>query len=133
MVLLGLTFSIGERRKQSQSKASIAVLRDANPQTEPFPDHNFCQIINGLLFDNTFSDLNSFDEGTSLISATALQTMVPMAPASTSQPLHLPSPYRNYLQIQKLNFYAARIQNALYMGVPLVLAQKEEDTVSPHY
>ncbi|KAF2497831.1 hypothetical protein BU16DRAFT_616406 [Lophium mytilinum] len=43
-----------------------------------------------------------------------------------------PSPYINYLQIQKLNFYAARIQNALYIGVPLKVAEAES-FLSPWY
>lgn len=53
--------------------------------------------------------------------------------ASQNESAILPSPHRNYLQIQKLNFYAARIQNALYMGVPLLLAEKTESTISPWY
>lgn len=47
-------------------------------------------------------------------------------------PSRLPSPYRNHLTIQKLGFYAARIQNALYLGLPAFLAQKEDD-ISPWY
>ena len=45
----------------------------------------------------------------------------------------IPSPYYNYLQVQKHNFYAARVQNALYLGVPLRLAQKTESVISPWY
>lgn len=52
---------------------------------------------------------------------------------SLGSPFSFPSPYKNFLQIQKLNFYSARIQNALYLGVPLVLAQKEEEPLSPWY
>jgi hypothetical protein len=44
----------------------------------------------------------------------------------------LPSPYLNFLQIQKLNFYAARIQNALHIGIPLFLAQAEK-AISPWF
>jgi hypothetical protein len=43
-----------------------------------------------------------------------------------------PSPFLNYLQIKKLNFYAARIQNALHIGIPLILAQAER-TISPWF
>ncbi|KAF2803602.1 uncharacterized protein BDZ99DRAFT_576080 [Mytilinidion resinicola] len=52
--------------------------------------------------------------------------------SNLSQSSTLPSPYINYLQIQKLNFYAARIQNALYIGVPLKLAEAES-FLSPWY
>ena len=45
---------------------------------------------------------------------------------------YLPSPQLNYLQLQKLSFYAARIQNALHIGLPLFLACKEEE-ISPWY
>ena len=44
----------------------------------------------------------------------------------------MPSPYLNYLQIQKFNFYAARIQNAMHIGVPPKLAETEH-TLSPWY
>lgn len=43
-----------------------------------------------------------------------------------------PSPYKNHLTVQKLSFYAARIQNALHLGLPTFLAQKE-DHISPWY
>ena len=46
--------------------------------------------------------------------------------------LAVPSPYANYLQVQKLNFYAARIQNAIHIGVPAKLAEVEQ-TLSPWY
>ncbi|KAJ4352065.1 uncharacterized protein N0V89_007411 [Didymosphaeria variabile] len=51
---------------------------------------------------------------------------------STPSGLSLPSPYTNHLTVQKLSFYAARIQNALYLGLPVFLAQKEDD-ISPWY
>lgn len=51
---------------------------------------------------------------------------------NTSTTRSLPSPYKNHLTVQKLNFYAARIQNALHLGLPTFLAQKEDD-ISPWY
>ncbi|OAG02409.1 uncharacterized protein CC84DRAFT_1179318 [Paraphaeosphaeria sporulosa] len=44
----------------------------------------------------------------------------------------LPSLYKNHLTIRKLSFYAARIQNALHLGLPTFLAQKDND-ISPWY
>jgi len=47
-------------------------------------------------------------------------------------PAAVPSPYKNHIALQSLSFYTARIQNALYMGLPLFLAQKDDD-ISPWY
>lgn len=58
--------------------------------------------------------------------------LVPQLPRDYQSEKHLPSPRLNYLQLQKLNFYAARIQNALHIGLPLFLACKEEE-ISPWY
>ena len=52
---------------------------------------------------------------------------------TTHETSQLPSPYCNFLQIQRYNFQAARIQNALYLNVPLQLAQKAESIISPWY
>jgi hypothetical protein len=41
---------------------------------------------------------------------------------SANQMSNLPSPYTNYLQIQKFNIYAACVQNALRIGMPLQFA-----------
>ncbi|KAF2114350.1 hypothetical protein BDV96DRAFT_647058 [Lophiotrema nucula] len=86
------------------------------------------------LFD-TFLDIDSAQ-----LSTSDEPTTLEVAPRSRRSPLEhcasqsalLPSPQLNYLQIQKLNFYAARIQNALHMGLPLFLASKDEE-ISPWY
>lgn len=44
----------------------------------------------------------------------------------------LPCPYANHLNLQRLNLYAACLQNALLIGVPLELAQID-GLVSPFY
>lgn len=62
------------------------------------------------------------------LTCTSQEQGVPLS--SESPPL--PSPYKNHLSVQKLSFLAARIQNALYLGLPAFLAQKEDD-ISPWY
>ena len=52
--------------------------------------------------------------------------------SQTRENLAVPSPYTNYLQIQKLNFYAARMQNAKHMGVPQRMAELDL-ALSPWY
>ena len=89
-----------------------------------------------------FSDcvLPLFDDST-LYESAFLEDMILVDPTSaleggaailSNMPSGLPSPYKNHLAVQKLSFYAARIQNALYLGLPTFLAQKEDD-VSPWY
>jgi hypothetical protein len=56
----------------------------------------------------------------------------PANPSRTIPTTSIPSPYRNHLTVHKLSFHAARIQNALHLGLPEFLAQKEDD-ISPWY
>ncbi|KAJ4299619.1 hypothetical protein N0V90_004865 [Kalmusia sp. IMI 367209] len=81
--------------------------------------------------DNKFSEPSFFDFENMLL----LETQTSMREESSwnfSTVASLPSPYKNHLTVRKLSFYAARIQNALHMGLPVFLAQKEDD-ISPWY
>lgn len=57
----------------------------------------------------------------------------PDAHLNANDAVNLPSPYMNYLQLQQLNFYVARIQNAVHLGVPLRLAKMTQKLPSPWY
>ena len=50
----------------------------------------------------------------------------------TQETLAVPSPYMNYLQLQKFNFYAARMQNAKHIGIPQRMAEVDQ-ALSPWY
>lgn len=63
--------------------------------------------------------------------ATSDQYLAALA-GQTRDFLAVPSPYMNYIQIQKLNLYSARMQNALHIGIPTKLAEVNE-TLSPWY
>ena len=133
-VLLWLTLLAGERRKATlghvdNNYASWSEL-DASPLAQQFtPASNTTSSQNyllGSLDDNTSNEMPLMDDSWLLGLPAATQASCLDLVSS------LPSPYKNYLSIQKLSFYAARIQNALYIGLPLFLAQKEDD-ISPWY
>lgn len=137
MFLVWLTLLEGERRKNAGNpvehatdygdargllNGEDALARQQLTCASPGPNLNFTDFL-----------LQPFDDD--ILGGSALFNEMfigdpPTFPPSPSPPL--PSPYKNHLSIQKLSFYAARIQNALYLGLPSFLAQKEDD-ISPWY
>ncbi|KAF2676904.1 hypothetical protein K458DRAFT_492189 [Lentithecium fluviatile CBS 122367] len=132
-----------ERRKPGVEQTLPAVSTDMSPHglfdgtdldglcglqmSTPFSQMGFLS----LCLDDTSTNPCIFDESTLMLDP-------PREPQSQVRPHQdqtptLPSPYRNFLQVQMLGFYAARIQNALHLGVPLFLAQKNDATISPWY
>lgn len=142
MVLLWLTLHAGERRKTARDPSSRhddnikdvldASNGDANASNarQDTSQINFSDCLFQSIGDSTFNEPSLFDfEDMLLGNPTRMREESSLDPGVGSS---LPSPYKNHLTLQKLSFYAARIQNALHMGLPVFLAQKEDD-ISPWY
>lgn len=109
---------------------------DSFYSSTPYPQENCPPDLPDFIFDSLSigSDLTA-GNGPILGDIVSAQTPPPQRCLNISmrQTMRFPSPYMNYLQLQKLNFYAARIQNAMHLGVPLPLAQMTAKLPSPWY